>query len=34
MSWKEAWELYFEEQMLGGLFKDLALRHPPAHARG
>ena len=31
MSWKEAFELYFEKQMLGGLFPDLALlRH---HAR-
>jgi len=24
MSWKEAFELYFEQQMLGGLFQDLA----------
>src|SRR3954451_15104847 len=23
MSWKESFELYFEEQMLGGLFPDL-----------
>ena len=33
MSWKEAFELYFEEQMLGGLFQDLAFYGitPPRH---
>ncbi len=33
MSWKEAFELYFEEQMMGSLFKDLAYYgiRPPAH---
>lgn len=33
MSWKEAFELYFEQQMLGGLFPDLALYgiRPPKH---
>lgn len=33
MSWKEAFELYFEEQMLGGLFPDLAFYgiEPPRH---
>ena len=33
MSWKEAFELYFEEQMLGGLFPDLAYYgiNPPRH---
>src|SRR6478609_6011013 len=33
MSWKEAFELYFEEQMLGGLFQDLAFYGitPPKH---
>ena len=33
MSWKEAFELYFEEQMLGGLFEDLAFYGitPPKH---
>ncbi len=33
MSWKEAFELYFEEQMLGGLFPDLAFYgiNPPRH---
>ncbi len=33
MSWKEAFELYFEEQMLGGLFVDLAFYGitPPKH---
>jgi phenol hydroxylase P3 protein len=33
MSWKEAFELYFEEQMLGGLFQDLAFYgiRPPMH---
>ncbi|ACY96123.1 MULTISPECIES: YHS domain-containing protein [Thermomonospora] len=33
MSWKEAFELYFEEQMLGGLFPDLAYYgiQPPRH---
>lgn len=33
MSWKEAFELYFEEQMLGGLFPDLAYYGitPPRH---
>ncbi|MCQ4079129.1 YHS domain-containing protein [Streptomyces sp. RB6PN25] len=33
MSWKEAFELYFEEQMLGGLFKDLEFYGitPPRH---
>ena len=33
MSWKEAFELYFEEQMLGGLFPDLAYYgiKPPRH---
>jgi phenol hydroxylase P3 protein len=35
MSWKEAFELYFEEQMLGGLFPDLAYYgiEPPRHVR-
>ena len=33
MSWKEAFELYFEQQMMGGLFKDLELYgiKPPKH---
>ena len=33
MSWKEAFELYFEQQMLGGLFPDLAYYgiSPPRH---
>ncbi|WEV77418.1 YHS domain-containing protein [Janibacter cremeus] len=33
MSWKESFELYFEEQMLGGLFEDLAFYgiKPPRH---
>ena len=33
MSWKESFELYFEEQMLGGLFEDLAFYGitPPRH---
>lgn len=33
MSWKEAFELYFEEQMLGGLFPDLEYYgiKPPRH---
>ncbi len=33
MSWKESFELYFEEQMLGGLFKDLEFYgiRPPKH---
>ena len=33
MSWKEAFELYFEEQMLGGLFPDLEYYgiRPPRH---
>jgi phenol hydroxylase P3 protein len=33
MSWKEAFELYFEQQMLGGLFPDLAYYGitPPKH---
>jgi len=33
MSWKEAFELYFEEQMMGGLFPDLAFYgiNPPRH---
>ena len=33
MSWKEAFELYFEEQMLDGLFQDLAYYGitPPRH---
>lgn len=33
MSWKEAFELYFEEQMLGGLFPDLEFYgiRPPRH---
>lgn len=33
MSWKEAFELYFEQQMLGGLFPDLAFYgiRPPLH---
>jgi len=33
MSWKEAFELYFEEQMLKGLFADLAFYgiKPPRH---
>nr|WP_257908831.1 YHS domain-containing protein [Janibacter limosus] len=33
MSWKESFELYFEEQMLGGLFRDLAFYgiKPPRH---
>ena len=33
MSWKEAFELYFEDQMLGGLFPDLAFYgiKPPRH---
>jgi len=33
MSWKEAFELYFEQQMLGGLFQDLAFYGitPPQH---
>ena len=33
MSWKEAFELYFEEQMLGGLFPDLEFYgvSPPRH---
>jgi phenol/toluene 2-monooxygenase (NADH) P3/A3 len=35
MSWKEAFELYFEEQMLGGLFPDLAYYgiEPPRHVQ-
>ena len=34
MSWKEAFELYFEEQMMKGLFPDLrVLRHHPAATR-
>ena len=35
MSWKEAFELYFEEQMLNGLFKDLAYYgiKPPRHVQ-
>lgn len=33
MSWKEAFELYFEQQMMQGLFPDLALYgiRPPKH---
>jgi len=33
MSWKEAFELYFEQQMMNGLFPDLALYgiRPPKH---
>jgi phenol/toluene 2-monooxygenase (NADH) P3/A3 len=33
MSWKEAFELYFEDQMLGGLFPDLEFYgiRPPRH---
>ncbi len=33
MSWKEAFELYFEEQMMKGLFEDLAFYGitPPKH---
>jgi phenol hydroxylase P3 protein len=33
MSWKEAFELYFEQQMLNGLFQDLAFYgiRPPMH---
>ena len=33
MSWKEAFELYLEQQMLGGLFPDLAYYGitPPRH---
>lgn len=33
MSWKESFELYFEEQMLNGLFKDLEFYgiRPPRH---
>ncbi len=33
MSWKEAFELYFEQQMLGGLFPDLSYYgiRPPMH---
>jgi phenol hydroxylase P3 protein len=33
MSWKEAFELYFEDQMLGGLFPDLDFYgiRPPRH---
>ncbi|TDO93367.1 YHS domain-containing protein [Enemella evansiae] len=33
MSWKEAFELYFEQQMLGGLFPDLEYYgiRPPKH---
>jgi phenol hydroxylase P3 protein len=33
MSWKDAFELYFEEQMLGGLFPDLEYYgiRPPRH---
>jgi phenol hydroxylase P3 protein len=33
MSWREAFELYFEDQMLGGLFPDLAFYgiDPPRH---
>ena len=33
MSWKESFELYFEQQMLGGLFPDLAYYgiKPPRH---
>jgi phenol/toluene 2-monooxygenase (NADH) P3/A3 len=35
MSWKEAFELYFEEQMLGGLFPDLDFYgiRPPRHVQ-
>jgi phenol hydroxylase P3 protein len=35
MSWKEAFELYFEEQMLNGLFKDLEYYgiKPPRHVQ-
>jgi len=35
MSWKEAFELYFEQQMLGGLFPDLAFYgiEPPLHVQ-
>jgi phenol/toluene 2-monooxygenase (NADH) P3/A3 len=35
MSWKEAFELYFEEQMLNGLFKDLEYYgiRPPRHVQ-
>jgi phenol hydroxylase P3 protein len=35
MSWKEAFELYFEEQMLDGLFADLAFYGimPPRHVQ-
>jgi phenol hydroxylase P3 protein len=35
MSWKEAFELYFEQQMLGGLFPDLAYYGitPPKHVQ-
>ena len=33
MSWKEAFELYFEQQMMQGLFQDLAFYGitPPKH---
>jgi phenol hydroxylase P3 protein len=35
MSWKESFELYFEEQMLNGLFKDLEFYgiRPPMHVQ-
>lgn len=35
MSWKESFELYFEQQMLDGLFKDLEFYgiRPPAHVK-
>lgn len=35
MSWKESFELYFEEQMLGGLFADLEFYGitPPKHVQ-
>lgn len=35
MSWKEAFELYFEDQMLGGLFPDLEFYgiKPPRHVK-
>jgi phenol hydroxylase P3 protein len=35
MSWKESFELYFEQQMLGGLFPDLAYYGitPPKHVQ-
>ena len=32
MSWKEAFELYFEGQMMDGLFPDLAVLRDPASA--